>query len=259
MLFSRAKANVTVFCNRNNGKLINRNCGATNTSFLLEKMKQGDYSLGFALDGDADRLAVVENNVVVPNSKVFFAMARYLSEKGRLRNNTVCGTVLTNGGVESALNGLGIRLLRSDVGDTNVFNTMVKEGLNFGGEQSGHYLLCDYTTSSDALINALFLCKIYREKGSLLKYASQCVEITSVSKNIPHDGKQHCAVRRRQIAKHRRTCIATVPRLPFGTSQKRHGKRGACLCRGGAGAKSGRLCGSHLFAKRKPPVTTKKY
>lgn len=185
MLFSRAKANVTVFCNRNNGKLINQNCGATNTSFLLEKMQQGDYSLGFALDGDADRLAVVENNVVVPNSKVFFAMARYLSEKGRLRNNTVCGTVLTNGGVESALNGLGIRLLRSDVGDTNVFNTMVKEELNFGGEQSGHYLLCDYATSSDALINALFLCKIYREKGSLLQYASPCVEITSVSKNIP--------------------------------------------------------------------------
>ncbi len=62
---------------------------------------------------------------------------------------------------------------------------MVKEGLNFWVEQSGRYLLCDYTTSSDALINALFLCKIYREKGSLLQYASPCVEITSVSKNIP--------------------------------------------------------------------------
>ena len=95
-----------------------------------------------------------------------------------------CGTILTNGGVETSLNRLGIELIRADVGDTNVFQSMVKHGLNFGGEESGHYLLCDYATTADAIINALFVCKIFRETGSIIRYSAECADVPSQSVNI---------------------------------------------------------------------------
>ncbi len=183
MVFAKAHALVTAFCNKNNGKLINVNCGATHTEYLQSKMS--DFDLGFAFDGDADRLAVFERNQHVSNNKVFFAIAKYLKEKKLLQKGAVCGTVLTNGGVEAALNGMGVQLFRSDVGDTNVFDLMVKQGLTFGGEESGHYLLCDFATSSDALINALFVGKIFKEKGSIFEYAKECVDIPYFTANLP--------------------------------------------------------------------------
>ena len=185
LAFAKAGANVTAFCNQNNGANVNVGCGATNTQFLLDRLKEGNFQLGFAFDGDADRLAVFEGTELVPNNRVFYAFAKYLHEKGHLHKNTVCGTVLTNGGVELALNKLGITLVRSSVGDTNVFNRMVEDSLNFGGEESGHYLLCDYATSSDAIVNALFACKIYAEKGSLLKYTVECCDKPFATANIP--------------------------------------------------------------------------
>ncbi len=185
MLFAKAHANVTCFCDKNLGKQINVGCGATHTDFLLQKIQKENFHLGFAFDGDADRLAVFEKNQLVPNNKVFYAVAKYLKLSGKLHSNAVCGTVLTNGGVEIALNRLGIELLRSDVGDTNVFNLMVKHSLNFGGEESGHYLLGDFETSSDALLNALLVAKIYREKGSLLQFSKECTDVFSVSANLP--------------------------------------------------------------------------
>ncbi len=140
--------------------------------------------LGFAFDGDGDRLAVFEGKKFVSNNRIFYAVAKYLREEGRLAHNTVCGTVLTNGGVEQALGKLGVKLVRSGVGDINVFNRMVQDGLNFGGEESGHYLLCDLATTSDAIVNALFVCKIYQERGSILAYTAECVDAPSVSANI---------------------------------------------------------------------------
>lgn len=185
MLFAKAHASVTAFCDKNNGKQINMDCGATHTEYLLDKLKGGEYHLGFAFDGDADRLAVFEGKKFVPNNKVYYAIAKYLHQRGILQNDVVCGTVLTNGGVEKSLNKLGVTLLRSDVGDTNVFNLMVKNKSVFGGEESGHYLLSNFATSSDALINALFVAKIYKEVGSLIDYTRECEDIPYVMKSIP--------------------------------------------------------------------------
>ena len=185
MIFSKAGAKVTAFCNQSAGANVNVGCGANNPEFLLEKMREGNYQLGFAFDGDCDRLQVFEGTEAVPNNRIFYAFAKYLREKGNLKNDTVCGTVLTNGGVETALERLGVKLLRSDVGDVNVFNTMIAEGLNFGGEESGHYLLCDYATSSDAIVNALMVCKIYKEKGSIMDYTSECCDKPYATANIP--------------------------------------------------------------------------
>lgn len=185
LLFAKAHANVTCFCDRNLGKQINVGCGATHTDFLLKKIQTENFHLSFAFDGDADRLAVFEGKRLVPNGKVFYAVAKYLKLHKKLQGDAVCGTVLTNGGVERALNRLGIGLLRSDVGDTNVFNLMVKNSLNFGGEESGHYILGDFETSSDALLHALLLCKIFREHGSLFAFTAECGEIPSVSVSLP--------------------------------------------------------------------------
>lgn len=176
MLFAKAGANVSSLNNSKQASKINVGCGATHPEYLLDRMKNCKYDLGFAFDGDADRLAVFENNQFVSNNRVFYAIAKYLKQQGRLLNNAVCGTVLTNGGLEKSLNKIGVKLERTDVGDTNVFQGMVKNGLNFGGEESGHYLLCDYATTSDALINALFVCRIYKEKGSILSYSAECAD-----------------------------------------------------------------------------------
>ena len=184
LVFTKTGANVSSFCNSKQGDKINVDCGATHPEYLLKHMQSGKYHLGFSFDGDADRLTVYEGNKIVPNNKVFYAIAKYLSAQGKLMHNAVCGTVLTNGGLEASLLKIGIALERTDVGDTNVFQGMVKQGLNFGGEESGHYLLCDYATTSDAIINALFLCKIYKEAGSLLKYTAECTDSPSQSLNI---------------------------------------------------------------------------
>ena len=185
IVFAKAGAKVTAFCNQSAGANVNVGCGANNPEFLQEKMCEGNYHLGFAFDGDCDRLQVFEGTEAVPNNRIFYAYAKYLFEKGKLHNSTVCGTVLTNGGVEAALERLGVKLLRSDVGDVNVFNTMIAEGLNFGGEESGHYLLTDYATSSDAIVNALLVCKIFAEKGSILGYTAECCDKPFATANIP--------------------------------------------------------------------------
>lgn len=184
MLFSKAGATVATFCDKNCGKQINDGCGATHTEFLQSKLTD-EFHFGFAFDGDADRLAVFENKKVVSNDKIFYAIAKYLKQNGLLHGNAVCGTTLTNGGVERALNNLGVQLLRSDVGDVNVFNMMVKHNLNFGGENSGHYLLSDFAIGSDALVNALFVAKIRNEVGSLEEYCRECEEIPSVAISLP--------------------------------------------------------------------------
>lgn len=183
-VFEKAGAKTETFCNANFGDRINVGCGATNTEFLLSKIQNGKFDLAFSFDGDADRLAVFEGKQAVPNNKIFYAIAKFLKETGSLKNNAVCGTVLTNGGVEKALKNLGVTLLRSDVGDSNVFNAMVKNNLNFGGEESGHYLLCDFATSSDAIINALFCCEIFKKKGSILEYAKECEDAPFATADI---------------------------------------------------------------------------
>ena len=183
-VFEKTGATTTLFCDTLCGDKINVNCGATHTEFLQSKLAGANYQLGFAFDGDADRLAVFEGERFVPNNKVFYAICKYLKHKGLLKKDTVVGTVLTNGGVERALGNIGITLIRSDVGDTNVFNCMVQNGLNFGGEESGHYLMTDYATTADAIINALFVAKIYREMGSIFAYTHECQDLPYMSQSI---------------------------------------------------------------------------
>lgn len=186
-LFGKAQADVVAYNNKPNGNKINVECGATCPQHLQSKLADTDTKLpqlSFAFDGDCDRLLVFEGANIVPNNKVFFAIAKFLSQQGMLKKSTVVGTVLTNGGVEQALKSIGIKLLRSDVGDVKVFELMAQNALNFGGEESGHYILSDLETSSDALVNALFVSKIFKQKGSLLQYTAECVDIPYVQQSF---------------------------------------------------------------------------
>ncbi len=182
--FERAGASVSAINCTPNGKLINVNCGATCPQTLAQFMQGKGFHLGFAFDGDADRLSVVEDGNVLSGGRVFYAIAKYLKHKGKLPSGKVCGTTLTNEGVSQALSNLGITLLRADVGDANVFNTMAMHKLNFGGEDSGHYLLTKLATGSDAIVNALLVTQIYAECGSLTAYTQECIERQSLSQNI---------------------------------------------------------------------------
>lgn len=185
LIFSKAGARVTAYNNSANGREINQGCGANNPQFLLDKQLCEPTQLAFAFDGDADRLTVLEKGKLLPNNAVFYAFAKYFEQTGKLHNHTVCGTTLTNGGVEQCLGRLGITLVRSDVGDTNVFAKMVQNSVVFGGEESGHYLLGQYATSSDAILNALVLCRIYQQMGSLFDYTKELREIPCIIRTIP--------------------------------------------------------------------------
>ncbi len=184
MLFRMCGANTVAYCNRDMGDSINVNCGATYIEALRGHMMNNNCHLGFAMDGDSDRLAVVEGTTVLDNNAVLLALARYLYERGELTHNTVVGTTLTNSGLEEALSNIGITLIRSEVGDANIARLMSDKGCALGGEDSGHYILPRYATTSDALLVALILCKIYREHGSLIQYSSCYTPINSISMDI---------------------------------------------------------------------------
>ncbi len=184
MLFRMCGASVVCYCNRDMGNNINVNCGATHISTLQSYMLSNNCHLGFAMDGDSDRLAVVEGATVVDNNAVLLALAKYMQQHDKLSQNTVVGTTLTNAGLATALRNIGIELVRSQVGDTNIASLMLDKGYNLGGEDSGHYILSDYATTSDALLVALVLCQIYREHGSIIHYSSDYTATNSISMDI---------------------------------------------------------------------------
>lgn len=183
-LFALTKADLTVYCGFNDGSQINVSSGATHPEYLIEKLAQNNSQLGFAFDGDADRLSVFEKGKQVDNTAVFYCLIKYYTEHNMLSRGAVVGTVLTNSGLEKAIAKLGLTLMRSAVGDEKIFQLMTAKGVNLGGEESGHYLLSDYATSSDALINALMVSQIYKEKGSLVEYAKELRLLPVHTRNV---------------------------------------------------------------------------
>lgn len=169
-IFRRLGATVTKLNASPEGDKINAGCGATNAEFLRKNTPVG---LGFAYDGDADRLSVVENGSVVDNNRVFFAIAKYMEEAKLLSRGVVAGTVLTNAGLERALDKIGLKLSRAEVGDVKIAERMNELGINLGGEESGHYLVYDYATSSDAVINSLLIASIVKKVGAIKDYTKE--------------------------------------------------------------------------------------
>lgn len=149
-------ADLIVINDEPNGFNINEECGALHPAKLSEEVLKFRADIGFALDGDADRLVVVdEKGNTVNGDKLIAALALHLNSQGLLKKSSVVATVMSNGAMEDFLGSKKIKLFRCNVGDKYVLETMQKEGLNFGGEQSGHIIFSDYTKTGDGLASAL--------------------------------------------------------------------------------------------------------
>jgi len=149
-------AEVIVMHDKPNGFNINEDCGALHTKDLKEGVIKYRADLGIALDGDADRLVVVdEKGEVVDGDQLLGALGEYMFNNGTLKGGGIVSTVMSNQGLDDHMNKLGLKLFRSDVGDKNVLEIMKKEAINFGGEQSGHVIMSDFAKTGDGLVSAL--------------------------------------------------------------------------------------------------------
>jgi len=149
-------ADVITINDEPNGFNINDNCGAMHPENVAKLVKDYRADIGLALDGDADRLVVVdENGEIVDGDKLLGALAIYLKQENLLEKNTCVATVMSNKALEDYLEKNSIKLLRSDVGDKYVLELMKEQGVNFGGEQSGHIVFSDIAKTGDGLASAL--------------------------------------------------------------------------------------------------------
>lgn len=154
-----------IHCNPN-GMNINDKCGSTNLEALIYYMKQHSIDIGVAFDGDADRcLAVDENGNRVDGDQLIAIFAQDLKEEGRLKNDTVVVTVMSNFGMNKFGSDNGISIIPTAVGDRYVLEEMVKNGYNLGGEDSGHIIFSDYAQTGDGQLSAVQLLKVYKKRG----------------------------------------------------------------------------------------------
>jgi len=145
---------------------INRDCGSTHPELLSQKVRELRADIGIALDGDADRVIIVdENGAIVDGDQVMAVVACALNDDGRLSVPGVVATVMSNLGLERYLGNIGLKLARTQVGDRYVVEHMRKHGYNLGGEQSGHIILSEFATTGDGLIAALQLLSVVKQMG----------------------------------------------------------------------------------------------
>ena len=168
-----------------NGKNINENCGSTNPELLQQTVNAVRADVGIALDGDGDRVVMVdENGNLLDGDQLLFILAMYYKENNML-NNPVVGTVLSNQGLEESLKSNGIEFMRSKVGDRNILSLLRQTGGNLGGEASGHMICMDYVETGDGLITAIQILEIMKNKKcSLSKLASKMKKYPQVTENI---------------------------------------------------------------------------
>lgn len=165
-VFSELGADVVVINNKPNGYNINEQCGAMHPVSLSNEVKRYRADIGFALDGDADRLVVVDNKGnVVDGDKLIGILGVHQKKLGNLKNNKIVATVMSNLALEEYLDRNGIELIRSNVGDKYVCDEMQKNNINFGGEQSGHIIFGDYAKTGDGLVSALQVMAALNESG----------------------------------------------------------------------------------------------
>jgi len=155
-VFEELGADVITLHNNPNGYNINENCGAMHPQELANKVREYRADIGFAFDGDADRLVVVdERGEIVDGDKLIGALAMYLKKHNKLKNDGVAVTIMSNSALEDFLAKNGIKTYRSKVGDKFVLEVMKEKRLNFGGEQSGHIIFSDFAKTGDGVVSAL--------------------------------------------------------------------------------------------------------
>jgi phosphoglucosamine mutase len=165
---------------------INRECGSTETAALCQKVKEMRADIGIALDGDADRMLIVdERGRIVDGDQILAVIAESWQADGRLSQTGIVATVMSNLGLERYLGNVGIELVRTPVGDRYVLEHMRTHGHNVGGEQSGHIILSDYTTTGDGLLAALQVLSVVKKQNEpVSKVCHRFDPLPQVLKNV---------------------------------------------------------------------------
>lgn len=179
-LFRELGAEVIAMSTDYDGININENCGSTKPNAMAQKVKDVHGDIGIAYDGDGDRLILADHNGDIVDGDCTMALiAKYLKEKGKLAENRLVVTVMSNLGLKLAMRELGIELSETAVGDKHVMMEMDRSGAVLGGEQSGHLILSCYNPTGDGILSSLMVLKIIAEKGKSLK------ELASVMTPLP--------------------------------------------------------------------------
>ncbi|MBQ7885178.1 MAG: phosphoglucosamine mutase [Clostridia bacterium] len=166
LAFKKLGAEVIKINSSNNGKNININCGSLHPEELCKTVVATKSNMGFAFDGDSDRIiACDENGTILDGDMILFMLAKHLKTNKKLNNNTVVGTSHTNMGIELALNNLGIKFIRTDVGDKYVLEKLEQENLSLGGEKSGHIIMREHSTTGDGILSAIKLAEMVKAKN----------------------------------------------------------------------------------------------
>ena len=174
------------------GLNINHECGSTSPEELCRKVREMRADIGIALDGDADRVLIAdERGHIVDGDQLLAVIAQSFKEDGRLAKPIIAGTVMSNLGLERYLSSIGIALVRSQVGDRYVLEQMREQGLNVGGEQSGHIILSDYTTTGDGFVAALQILAVVRKQGQpVSKVCHRFDALPQLLKNVRYKNGQ---------------------------------------------------------------------
>ncbi len=168
-------ADVIVYGDQPDGKNINKDCGSMHPALMCRKIWEHRADLGIAHDGDADRVLLCdETGKLIDGDDIMAIAGLELLAQGMLAEKTVVSTVMSNAGLEAAITGAGGRVVRTAVGDKNVIDEMLRKGFTFGGEQSGHMIFRDYSTTGDGLVTALQVLRIMRTRNLPLSRLTQC-------------------------------------------------------------------------------------
>lgn len=183
-------AEVVTLGNTPNGTNINLNCGSTHPEALIKKVHEVRADVGIALDGDADRVLIVdEKGQVVDGDQLMTLIAESWAKDGRLQGDGVVATVMSNLGMERHLSNLDLSLARTKVGDRYVVEHMRKHGFNLGGEQSGHIVMSDFATTGDGLVAALQILACTQKMGKPVSEVTRRFEpVPQLLKNVRYSG-----------------------------------------------------------------------
>ena len=177
-LFRLLGAEAEVICQEPDGVNVNQGCGSTHIEALRERVRAGGYALGVAFDGDADRcLAVDETGALVDGDQMIAIFANRMKERGTLRKNTAVVTVMSNYGFMNFAKENGVTVKTTKVGDRYVLETMLAQGYNIGGEQSGHIIFTDYMTTGDGQLSAIQLMRVMKDTGKPLSQLTKVITI----------------------------------------------------------------------------------
>jgi phosphoglucosamine mutase len=167
-------ADVVVYGDTPNGMNINDDCGSMHPNSICNKVREHGAQLGIAHDGDADRVLFCdETGNLIDGDDVLVIAALDMLQQGTLAEKTVVATVMSNAGLDAAIKAAGGRVVHTSVGDKNVIDEMLKHGYNLGGEQSGHLIFRDYSSTGDGLVAALQMLRIMKTRQCLLSHLSR--------------------------------------------------------------------------------------